>query len=309
MREISIRGDTIRLGQLLKLAGIVGSGAEVKALLGDPAAQPEVNGEAEGRRGRQLHDGDLVRVAGEELRILAEGATPAAAARGPLVIAHRGAWDPAPQNSIAAFARAIELGADGVELDVRRTADHRLVVVHDPRVGVVPVARLSATELRERLVPGQAPDLDDVLAMLAAHRVLVDIELKEDGYVAEAMSLVARHLAPERYVVTSFLDPVLPQVRAAVPQARTGLLLAARRPARMLERRLAQAQPDVLVLHTTLARTGLLDFAQRHGLAAWIWTVNDPRLLRSMLGERRVDAVITDRPQDAVGLAAARSRD
>jgi glycerophosphoryl diester phosphodiesterase len=321
MREIPIRGDTIRLGQLLKLTGVVSSGSEAKALLADAEAQPVVNGEPESRRGRQLHDGDVVAVAGEVLRIAGEAAAagePVAAGggvtagepapgdmphRAPLVIAHRGAWDPAPQNSIAAFERAIELGADGFELDVRRTADGRLVVLHDQRVGVTPVGRLTADALRERLAPGQAPDLDDVLAALSPRRALVDVELKEDGYVGETMAIVARHLTPDRYVVTSFLDPVLPQARTAVPEARTGLLLAARRPARTLERRIEQAAPDFLALHTTLARTGLLEFAARRGLPAWVWTVNEPRLLRTLLADPRVEAVITDRTRDTVALA------
>ena len=311
MREIPIRGDTIRLGQLLKLAGVVASGAEAKALLGDGRAQPVVNGEPESRRGRQLHDGDVVTVAGEELRIAgtparADAPTGSVARRGgPLVIAHRGAWDPAPQNSIAAFERAVELGADGVELDVRRTADGRLVVAHDQRIGVTPVGRLTAEQLRERLAPGQAPDLDDVLAVLSPHRALVDVELKEDGYIGDAMAVVARRLTPDRYVVTSFLDAVLPQVRAAVPEARTGLLLAARRPARTLERRVEQVAPDFLALHTTLARNGLLELAARRGLPAWVWTVNEPRLLRTLLADPRVQAIITDRPRDAVARARA----
>ena len=66
-REIAIRGDTIRLGQLLKLAGIVGAGGELKAFLAE--AEVRVNGEPEARRGRQLHPGDTVIVAGEELEI------------------------------------------------------------------------------------------------------------------------------------------------------------------------------------------------------------------------------------------------
>lgn len=376
MREIPIRGDAIRLGQLLKLAGVVASGAEAKAILADEAHQPLVNGDPENRRGRQLHDGDHVRIAGEDLRIVAAqtrspaspgtvraepaanadpGATPdpdrvttpatartatpdprrnpapdrrrnpasntdqnptpptggaserpapAPGVHRPLVIAHRGAWDPAPQNSLAAFERAIELGADGVELDVRRSGNDRLVIVHDARVGVSPVSRLTAAQLRERLAPGQAAELEDVLTALASHRTLVDIELKEDGYVAETMAAVARHLTPDRYVVTSFLDPVLPQVRAAVPQARTGLLLAARRPARMLERRVQQSGADFLALHTALARTGLLDFCARRGLPAWVWTANDPRLVRTLLADPRVEAVITDRTRDTIAQAA-----
>ncbi len=67
-REIAIRGDTIRLGQLLKLAGIVGAGGELKAFLAE--ADVRVNGEPDARRGRQLHPGDTVSVAGEELEIV-----------------------------------------------------------------------------------------------------------------------------------------------------------------------------------------------------------------------------------------------
>jgi ribosome-associated protein len=66
-REIAIRGEMIRLGQLLKLAGVVDSGAEIKPLL---VSRPAiVNGERETRRGRQLHRGDVVRVGDEELRL------------------------------------------------------------------------------------------------------------------------------------------------------------------------------------------------------------------------------------------------
>ena len=67
-RDVAIRGDTIRLGQLLKLAGVVGGGGELKAFL---AATPVlVNGEPDVRRGRQLHPGDVVAVADQELRVV-----------------------------------------------------------------------------------------------------------------------------------------------------------------------------------------------------------------------------------------------
>ncbi len=67
MRDVEIRGDMIRLGQLLKLAGMVGSGGEVKALVA--GGDVTVNGEPEARRGRQLHAGDVIAVAGEEVRV------------------------------------------------------------------------------------------------------------------------------------------------------------------------------------------------------------------------------------------------
>jgi ribosome-associated protein len=67
VRDVPIRGQMIRLGQLLKLVAVIDSGAEVKALLA--SEQVSVNGERETRRGRQLHPGDVVDVAGNELRL------------------------------------------------------------------------------------------------------------------------------------------------------------------------------------------------------------------------------------------------
>jgi ribosome-associated protein len=67
VRDVAIRGDMIRLGQLLKLAGVVDSGGELKALLAE--SDVLVNGELEDRRGRQLHPGDVVQVLDEELRV------------------------------------------------------------------------------------------------------------------------------------------------------------------------------------------------------------------------------------------------
>jgi ribosome-associated protein len=68
VREIEIRGYVIRLGQLLKLAGLADSGAEAKALLAEGAVT--VNGEPESRRGRQLHPGDEVSAGGEAVRVV-----------------------------------------------------------------------------------------------------------------------------------------------------------------------------------------------------------------------------------------------
>ncbi len=68
MREVEVRDDGIRLGKLLKLAGVVDAGGDVRSLLDDGVVT--VNGESEGRRGRQLHRGDVVGVAGDELRLV-----------------------------------------------------------------------------------------------------------------------------------------------------------------------------------------------------------------------------------------------
>ena len=67
---MEIRGDTIRLGQLLKLAGVAAGGGEVKSLLANTGVS--VNGETESRRGRQLHPGDTVEVDSDRIRIVAK---------------------------------------------------------------------------------------------------------------------------------------------------------------------------------------------------------------------------------------------
>jgi ribosome-associated protein len=66
-RDVEIRGDTIRLGQALKLAGLAGSGGEARGLVEDGAVT--VNGEVERRRGRQLHRGDVIALGNESVRI------------------------------------------------------------------------------------------------------------------------------------------------------------------------------------------------------------------------------------------------
>jgi glycerophosphoryl diester phosphodiesterase len=217
----------------------------------------------------------------------------------PLVVAHRGAWRPAPQNSLEAFEEAVQLGCDAIELDVRRTVDGRVVVVHHARAGVRSIAKLTHEELQARARHRYAPALAEVLE-LAAGRIGVDVELKEDGYVEQTMAIVTRGLAAEQYVVTSFRDSVLPTVKRAAPATRTGLLLSPNRQLGQLSRRVAATEVDFLAPHARLARVGLLSWAAARELPCWVWTVNDRRALRLLTQDPRVAAVITDRPDRAL---------
>jgi glycerophosphoryl diester phosphodiesterase len=220
-----------------------------------------------------------------------------------LVVAHRGAWDEAPQNSLEAVRRAAALGCDGVEIDVRRTADGRLIVVHDGRLGWRAVRRLSHREVQARMRAGQAPLLGDVLDA-AAGRLLVDVEFKEDGYVEEAVALIAQRLPPDAYVVTSFLAGVLAQVKRHRPEVRTGLLVAPRA-ARQAGERVREAGADFLLPHVSLVRagTGIVEWAAGQGLASWVWTVNDDRTLHALHADSRVAALITDVPARALAVS------
>lgn len=145
--------------------------------------------------------------------------------REPLVVAHRGTWSAAPQNSLAALEGAIALGCDMVELDVRRTRDGRLVAVHDPRIQGTKVRTLDHAQLKARLGPKQAPSLAEVLER-AGGRIRLDIELKEDGYVEQVTVAVAKHLAPEGYVVTSFSALSWPRSSGRPPRSAPGCCCA-----------------------------------------------------------------------------------
>lgn len=232
---------------------------------------------------------------------MSPGALPVARAPGAaaLVIAHRGAWGPAPQNSLDAYRAAIDLGCDAIEIDVRSTADGEAVVVHDARIRGRAVARLPHDRIRELAGSGRAPALADVLS-LAAGRIGVDIELKERGCVERAMELVAGLLAGDQFVVTSFEDDVLIAAKGLAPQARTGLLLGPRPRLRELERRVRLTGVDLLAPHIGIARPRLLAWAGQRGLPSWVWTVNDARMLRILRADDRVAAVITDRPERAL---------
>ena len=96
-------------------------------------------------------------------------------ARRPLVLAHRGASAVAPENTIAAFSKARELGADGVELDVRRSADGVLIVHHDPAIeGVGPLVQLTFAQLRA--ARPAVPTFDEALD--ACRGMVVNAEVK-----------------------------------------------------------------------------------------------------------------------------------
>lgn len=211
---------------------------------------------------------------------------------GPLVVAHRGASRLARENSLEAFAKAVELGADMVEFDVRRTADGRLVAFHDERAAGRAVNECTLAELAAAL--GEAPPRLEQVVELCAGRIGLDVELKERGSEAEALDIVCGRLDPDAFVVTSFLDEAVAAVKRLRPDVRAGLLL---RPAD--EPRTGEW--DFLAPHADLVESGRLGDAA--GL--YVWTVNEPERLRRCLADPRIAAVITDDPALALSMRGA----
>lgn len=225
----------------------------------------------------------------------------------PLVIAHRGAHDSrAPENSLAAFERAIELGADMVELDVRRTRDGELVVFHDPAVGGVLLADLTCAELSE--LRGMRPPLLSEAVACVRGRIALMAELKEDGYVAEVLELVE---GLDDLLVTSFLEPVVRQVGELASEIASGLLIdtVADDP-RPLDDVVARARGCAAgAVDVAVERVGdsLLDEVVDAGLDCYVWDVV-PNEHAWVFADPRVRGVTVDDVAGAVALREARPR-
>ncbi|MEW5912896.1 MAG: glycerophosphodiester phosphodiesterase [Thermodesulfobacteriota bacterium] len=220
-----------------------------------------------------------------------------------LVIAHRGAHATAPENSLAAFQAAMDLGADMIELDLRRTQDGRLVVHHDADLNGAPLAGLSFAQAQALGGGVLAPALEEVLE-LTRGRIRLDIEIKEPGYEEAAARRILEFLAPEQFMLSSFLEPSLIKIKRGLPNLCTGLLLPPPGPGGWpspLER-CRRARADVLLPHYKLLRAGPWPRAKKLGRPIYVWTVNSQRLLAQFMAGGQVQGVITDRPADALRL-------
>jgi glycerophosphoryl diester phosphodiesterase len=246
----------------------------------------------------------------------------------PLIIGHRGASAVAPENTLAAFALAIQEGADGIEFDVRLSQDGVPVVIHDAtlsRTGLVGgvVAELSAAALEKTDVGSwfsqrsvaagmdfrdeRVPTLQHVLELFAHANALLYLEMKSetgDGQrlASEVASAVRRHADSERVIVSSFNLALVQAVKTAHSSIRTAALFEPKislpatlvRKSKLIE--LAKGcGADEICLHHTMAGHRLVEQARKSHLEVVVWTVDDP----AWIGRARscgVKALITNDP-------------
>jgi glycerophosphoryl diester phosphodiesterase len=202
----------------------------------------------------------------------------------PLLLGHRGARRAATENTLRAFDLALEHGCDGFEFDVRCTADAECVICHDPRYSGLDVGKSALSALRNH---GEFPSLAEVISRYAA-RAFLDIEVKVEGLEEAVKSLVAQ-LAPNRYVVSSFLPDVLTRIHQLNPQLPTGLILDR-------SRTLADWRElpiRYVIAEQSLVTRELITEAHAAKKQVFVWTVNrvdDMRRLR----DGHVDGIISD---------------
>ena len=212
------------------------------------------------------------------------------------ILGHRGSAQEHPENTLAAFADARRLGADGVELDVRRSLDGGLVVAHDPVLeGLGPIAELKVAQM-----PAEVPLLDAALEACGA--MYVNVELKFDAGVdlAAAEAFAAAVLAcslevkdRDDLLFSSFAPEILSALRRMDSEITLGLLLNyVEDPADFIEMAV-ESGFDALNPFVMTLTDAAIERCRAAGLGLNLWTVNGPEDLARLFAAE-VDSVITD---------------
>ena len=234
----------------------------------------------------------------------------------PLRIAHRGASGPglAPENTLAACEKALQVGVDMLEIDVRATRDGQIVVLHDAALdrttnGTGLVADLLGEEVRQfdagrwfsaDFAGERVPLLEDVLD-LARNQAVVLIEIKADGIAERVLQVIEAANATERVVVQAFNPQTVRRLNLLAPTLPTALLVGqlpttpSRVRARRLVRQVLQVGANALAMWYAALTPPFLEEMRQRGIAVWAWTVDEDIAMRD-LATMGVQGIITNRP-------------
>lgn len=222
------------------------------------------------------------------------------------VVGHRGASRAFPENTIAAFEGAIAQGADGVELDVRRTLDGAMAIHHEDALADGRVI----VESRLEELPSSVPVLADVLRVCAPLSI-VNIEIKnwpDDRDFDPAARLAGEvvgllesrgELGDGRALVSCFHLPTVDLVHELAPGLATAWLLGlVEHPEQLIDTAAAHGHVAVHPYHAFVDEA-FVTTAHAAGLAVNVWTVDDPERIRQ-LADWGTDAVVTNAPDVAL---------
>lgn len=230
-----------------------------------------------------------------------------------LRIGHRGAAGTHPENTLVSFHRAVEAGLDGIELDIHRTKDGHLVVIHDPTMDrttdakgyirdltLQQVQQADAGRWKGSQFAGQrVPTLRELFRELPASlRFFVELKagsIHYPGIEEELVQLIREEDAMGRVEVSSFDHHALLRISRLAPDLELGMLFADNPvdPVRMAQECGARAlHPYWMWVTPDMVRS-----ARRAGLRVTVWTVNDPHHVALFRDQLRVDGIMSDFPE------------
>lgn len=226
----------------------------------------------------------------------------------PLIIGHRGTPIYAKENTLFAFEKAIALGSDMIEFDIRRTRDRMPIIFHDAYLGRKPIRKLTYAEVHE--IDPDIPTLQEAIAFCKG-RIRLDVELKGTGYEHDVIELLLHAFPIDGFVVTSFHPFVIRKIKHHYPDVKAGFLFghgtvnvcrSLRWNAKAVSDRIRRMQADFIAPNWELLDSALLSHVLVEQLPIWTWTVNDPQAIERLLRDRRIEGIITDRPDVGVYL-------
>ena len=248
------------------------------------------------------------------------------------VIAHRGGAGLRPENTLTAFAHAMAIGADVLEMDVQPTADGAIVVIHDAtvdrttdgrgRVDSFPLAELRKLDAGHtwsgdggRSFPyrGRAiriPTLEEVFSGFPRMRMIVEMKHGGPALARPLCDLIRRSEMTERALVASLNVEAVAAFRSACPEVLSAMSVAEARIFHSAHRAGLESvySPPVMALlipdrlrGQTLTTAALVEAAHRRNLRVQVWTLNDEERMRQ-LARIGVDGIITDRPDRLLAL-------
>jgi glycerophosphoryl diester phosphodiesterase len=215
-----------------------------------------------------------------------------------LRIGHRGARAYEPENTLRSFKKALEIGVNAVELDVRKTRDNQLVVIHDADVkrttdGKGLVSDLTVKEIKEFTAEKgeKIPTLKEALDFLDK-KVKILIELKEEGVDEKVLSLVREGGLQKNVVIVSFSEEALRKVRKLDKEVETGLIYVKHKnPVKAA----LDLEANYLLPLYRFAHSANVQKAHENGLKVIVWTVNKPEEVAEYT-KKGVDGIASDRP-------------
>lgn len=215
-----------------------------------------------------------------------------------LKIGHRGAKAYEPENTLRSFKKALELGVDAVEFDVRRTKDDNIVVIHDPEVdrttnGKGSVNELTLREIKQLVTEKdeKIPTLEEALDFLDK-KVKIFIELKEPALEEKIVSLIHKKGLEKNAVIISFLEEALKKVRELNSVVETGLIYVSHKnPVKAA----LELKANYLLPLYRFTHTADVEKAHQNGLKVIVWTVNNQEEIQQYQ-KKGVDGITSDKP-------------
>lgn len=216
-----------------------------------------------------------------------------------IIMGHRGAAALEPENTLLSIGRAMEIGVDAVEIDVRLSKDKEIVVIHDSTVdrttdGAGPVCSFSFDEL-EKLDAGKGqriPTLQEVVDFIGKKVKLV-IELKEEETVESVFELIERNNIQDNVYVISFWHRLVKTIKEMDSRVKTGVLFVGCPVNTCIA---TQASADALVMNYSFIDTKFVQTAHSENLKVFIWNIDERNLLKPY-ADMGVDGIGTNDPR------------